>query len=68
MTLLRANGLGLAAISFDSREVLGAFSQRRGITFPLLSDQDSETITRYLIRNTGVPTKNLVLIMYMRDY
>ena len=32
--------------------MLEAFSQRRGITFPLLSDQVSETITRYGILNT----------------
>ena len=45
-------GLGLAGISYDSPEILAAFSRQRGITFPLLSDVGSETITRYGILNT----------------
>ena len=49
---MRARGLGLAAISYDPPEVLAAFSQRYGITFPLLSDQGSRTITAYGILNT----------------
>src|SRR5690242_13869933 len=49
---LRKDGLGLAAISYDSQDVLGAFSQQHGITFPLLSDAGSATIKRYGILNT----------------
>ena len=49
---IRKQGLGLAAISYDSPEILAAFSQQRGITFPLLSDTASETIKRYGILNT----------------
>ena len=49
---IRASGLGVAAISFDSQDVLAAFSERRGITFPLLSDQGSATIKRFGILNT----------------
>lgn len=49
---LRSQGLGLAAISYDPPEVLAAFSERYGITFPLLSDVGSRTITRYGILNT----------------
>ena len=49
---LREQGIGVAAISYDSEEVLAAFSERRGITFPLLSDDDSEVITEYGILNT----------------
>ena len=49
---LRAQGLGVAAISYDSEAVLADFSQRRGITFPLLSDDDSEVITEFGILNT----------------
>jgi len=44
--------LGLAAISYDSPEILAAFSQRFGVTFPLLSDVGSRTITSYGILNT----------------
>ena len=44
--------MGLAAISYDSPEILAAFSQRFGVTFPLLSDVGSRTITSYGILNT----------------
>ncbi len=49
---LRGQGLGVAAISYDSEAVLADFSRRRGITFPLLSDDDSEVITEFGILNT----------------
>ena len=49
---LRAQGLGVVAGSYDSEEVLADFSQRRGITFPLLSDDDSSVITAFGILNT----------------
>ena len=49
---LRARGLGVAAISYDSREVLADFSHRKGITFPLLADDDSAVITAFGILNT----------------
>ena len=49
---LRAQGLGVAAISYDSDAVLADFSRRRGITFPLLSDNDSSVIEAYGILNT----------------
>ena len=39
-------------ISYDSRQILADFSTRNGITFPLLSDVGSATITRYGILNT----------------
>ena len=42
----------MAAISYDSEEVLAEFSQPRGITFPLLSDDDSKVITECGILNT----------------
>ena len=51
---LQDRGVGLAAISYDSRDVLAAFSKQHGITFPLLSDPGSATITRYGILNTVV--------------
>ena len=43
--------MGLAAISYDPPETLAAFSQQRGITFPLLSDVGSATIKTYGILN-----------------
>jgi peroxiredoxin len=51
---LQAQGLGLATISYDSREVLAAYAKQHGITFPMLSDPGSETIKRYGILNTVV--------------
>ena len=50
--------MGLAAISYDPVATLADFSARRSITFPLLSDQGSETIKRYGILNTTVDPKN----------
>ena len=52
MEELRAQGLGAVAISYDSEAVLADFSQRRGITFPLLSDDDSSVIEAFGILNT----------------
>ena len=49
---LSDQGIGVAAISYDSEAVLADFSQRRGITYPLLSDDDSEVITEFGILNT----------------
>ncbi len=49
---LRDQGLGVVAISYDSEEVLADFSQRRGITFPLLADEGSKVITEFGILNT----------------
>jgi len=55
---LARRGIGVAAISYDSVEILADFSQRRGITFPLLSDAGSATIKRFGIFNTTVPESN----------
>jgi peroxiredoxin len=49
---LRDRGLGVAAISYDSEAVLADFAERRGITFPLLADDDSAVITDFGILNT----------------
>jgi len=38
-------------ISYDSPEIIAAFSKQRGITFPMLSDKGSATIKRYGILN-----------------
>ena len=44
---LKREGLGLVAVSYDPVPVLADFATRRGITFPLLSDNGSAVITRY---------------------
>jgi len=46
--------MGVCAISYDSREVLQDFSNRRQITFPLLSDPESKIIQDFGILNTTV--------------
>ena len=51
---LRNAGIGVAAISYDSVETLRSFAERRGITLPLLSDEDSSVITEFGILNTIV--------------
>ena len=43
--------MGLAVISYDRPEILAAFSQQRGITFPLLSDAGSAIIKAFGILN-----------------
>jgi peroxiredoxin len=48
---LRRKGLSLAAISYDSPEILAAFAKEHAITFPLLSDAGSVTIKKYGILN-----------------
>ena len=48
---IRAEGLGVAAISYDSVAVLKSFAERRGITFPLLSDPESKIIRDFGILN-----------------
>ena len=49
---LQAQGLGVAAISYDSEEVLAAFAERHGIQeVPLLSDDDSAAIRAFGIYN-----------------
>jgi hypothetical protein len=51
---IRARGLGLAAVSYDSAAVLKNFSERKSIAFPLLSDKDSEVIRRYGLLNESI--------------
>ena len=52
---IRAAGLGLAAISYDSPAVLKNFADRQKIGFPLLSDAGSKTIREYGILNEEAP-------------
>ena len=49
---LEALGLGVVAISYDTEAVLAEFAGRSGITYPLLSDDDSAAITAFGILNT----------------
>lgn len=51
---LKAQGLGVAVITYDPPAVMADFSRRRGITLPLLSDPGSATIKAFGILNTTV--------------
>jgi AhpC/TSA family/Disulphide bond corrector protein DsbC len=51
---IRKQGLGLAAVSYDSVAVLNNFADRRHITFPLLSDPQSKIIRAFGILNDTV--------------
>jgi AhpC/TSA family protein/cytochrome c biogenesis DsbD-like protein len=47
-----AQGLKLAAISYDSSAILKDFAQRHNIEFPLLADPDSKIIRSFQVLNT----------------
>jgi hypothetical protein len=49
--MLEKNGVHVAAVSYDSQEILAAFARKHSIGFPLLSDRDSETIRKFGIFN-----------------
>ena len=46
-------GIRLAAISVDSPETNRSHRQKLGLTFPLLSDANRETIRRYNLLHAG---------------
>jgi len=48
---IEAAGLTVVGISYDSVEVLAKFAEKRKISFPLLSDPGSKTITAYGLLN-----------------
>lgn len=48
---LASEGWSLAAISYDAPEIITAFTAKHDITYPLLSDTDSETIKRWGLLN-----------------
>ncbi len=50
------NGVRVAAISYDSPEVLRHFAERTGIGFPLLSDPESAIIRKFGVLNEDVPS------------
>ncbi len=62
-------GIRVVAISYDSVEVLAKFAADEKITFPLLSDSDSEVIKAFGIlnkeasgRTAGIPYPGTYLI------
>ncbi len=51
---LQARGYGVCAISYDPVEVLRDFANRRGITYPMLSDPDSGIIRAFGLLNDTI--------------
>ena len=47
----------VVGISYDSLDILSAFAEKNGLSFPLLSDEGSKTIDAYGIRNTAMDGK-----------
>jgi peroxiredoxin len=67
--LFAAKGIKIAGVSYDSPQTLAAFSQRKSITYPLLSDTSSKLIDAFGIRNVaatgaqaGIPVPGYYLI------
>ena len=52
--MLEKNGVRIAAVSYDSREILRDFRDQHGIGFSLLSDRDSAVIRSFGIFNTNI--------------
>jgi peroxiredoxin Q/BCP len=66
---IEAAGIRVVGVSYDEPAVLKRFSDEAKITFPLLSDPESETIEAYHIKNSeakgkaaGVPYPGTFLI------
>ena len=53
-----AQGLKLAAISYDSPAILKDFAERHNIDFPLLADSNSEIISRFHVLNAQAKGMN----------
>ena len=47
----KSQGIGLAAISYDTEAILKDFAERQHIAFPLLADPQSEIISKYQVLN-----------------
>ena len=51
LAAIKKQGLGVAALSYDSIGALKSFADRQHITYPLLSDPDSKIIRTFNILN-----------------
>jgi peroxiredoxin len=68
---LDAQGWSLVSVSYDAPEKLAAFAEKNSVTYPLLSDADSETIIAFNLlndtvkkgsRSYGIPHPALVFV------
>ena len=51
---LKKAGITPVAISYDSEKVLARFAKEKRISFPLLSDPGSKTISAFKVLHTGM--------------
>jgi AhpC/TSA family/Disulphide bond corrector protein DsbC len=66
---LQKAGLGVAAVSYDSKATLKRFADAHQITYPLLSDPGSAVIRKFGILNTNIPEGNMFYgIPFPGDY
>ena len=60
---IAATGTQVVGISYDSVDVLSKFAASAGITFPLLSDEGSQTIRDYgIYHRDGIPYPGIFLL------
>ena len=60
---LKAAGVQIVGISYDSVDVLKEYSDKETIPFPLLSDEESRTIKQYGLHfKSGLPHPGTVLV------
>jgi len=52
---LKAQGLGVATVNYDSPEILKRFAGAHHIAYPMLSDKGSAVIRKFGILNTNIP-------------
>jgi peroxiredoxin len=64
---LDREGIALFGLSYDAVETLAAFADKRGITFPLLSDEGSRTIRRLGLLNAHVAEQHAFYGVALRD-
>jgi peroxiredoxin len=67
LTEYERHGIAVFAISYDSVEVLGAFSEKYGIRFSLLADEGSVVIRRLGLLNKQVAEHHAFYGVPMRD-
>jgi peroxiredoxin len=54
----KEKGIGLVGVSYDSQDILKFFTERHAITYPLISDPQSEIIQRFGVLNTAATGMN----------
>jgi len=64
---LEGHGVALFGVSYDSVETLASFAEKRGITFPLLSDDGSRVIRELGLLNEHLAEQHAVYGITTRD-